>query len=91
MRRKKGNIIIKSLSLPKLPFKTKSEKEMSELINRTNAVARKRQIEMVKLDLLNCSPYSISSYTNTEVRKSLFKKLGHLLVTLCRLPLELRP
>lgn len=48
---------IKPLKLKKLPYKSRTEKETAELLHCFVVLARKRQIELNKLDTQNCEPY----------------------------------
>lgn len=65
---------IKTLKLNKLPFKLRSEFETETLLHRYKVLARKRQIEMYKLDNnIEIQAGNIMQYTSSERRRDLFK------------------
>lgn len=63
-------------------FKIPKSKEQTyqEIINRYHSVARKRQIIMLKDELLAYPLLSTQCYTNIIIRKSIIKSIGQLLV-----------
>lgn len=71
----KGIIKISSLKLKILPYKKRSEFEMEKLLNKHRALARKKQIEMVKLEQdIPFYPLAIPQYM-TPARRINFIKI----------------
>lgn len=64
--------------------KLRSEREMEEIIHRWKVVGRKREIQLLKDDLLLQEPFATLSYTNPEQRKNLLKVGWKLLVATLR-------
>ena len=56
------------------PIKTRSQFEMEKLLQKHKVLARKRQIELLKLDLAYpFQPGNIMQYTTPERRKDFFR------------------
>lgn len=70
----KGRYYIPHLKLNIAPFKTKSEREMQEIIHKNQVIARKRQIQLMKDDLeIPLQPLQMSQYTTPERRSDIIK------------------
>ena len=58
-------------------FKLRSEFEMEKILNRHKILARKRQIELVRLDSeIPLHPLGLSTYMHKESRKKLLQVVG---------------
>lgn len=66
-------IKIPKLNLTAPPYRLKSELEMEMIINKAKAIARKHQIQDIKNDIANCSPWNMETYCQADRRRELFK------------------
>ena len=66
-------IRIPKLNLTAPPYKLRSEKETEELLHRYKVIARKHQIQDIKNDISNCSPWNMETYCQADRRKELLK------------------
>lgn len=59
------------------PFKTREIFEMEKVINRYKAVARRRQIELARLDSeIPFAPFDLLQYTTSIRRKQVWSVIG---------------
>lgn len=65
---------IKKLNVNIPSFRQRTEKETEEMLHKYRVLARKKQIQLVKLDSeYPFQPWSMSTYTNPERRIHLLK------------------
>lgn len=68
---------IEALKASVKPYKTRSEDEMQQILHRYRVVARRRQIELVKLDNnIPFEPFNVMQYTTPTRRKQVWSVIG---------------
>lgn len=76
----KGIIKIKPIHLIAPTFKTRGEVETEQLLHKYRVLARKKQIEMMKLDSeYPWEPGNLLTYTHSERRSHFLKVVGEMI------------